>query len=134
MIHFNHKYSLIIFFLILLNSCNKNVDVNIYESIGYNDFLTNINKQKNSTWESNCIKCHSRNNNFIGFDKKNYWNKTAQKGIDTLFNHVYNGYNGKYGIMPPRGSCYECSEIEIKNSIFYLFYLSKHSKKTKNIN
>jgi hypothetical protein len=41
--------------------------------------------------------------------------------------------------MPPKGSCYSCSNDEIKKSVYYLFHLAKRiqdaelAEKEKNI-
>ena len=111
--------------VMIFKSCEKVPDLNVYETEEYQTFSTNLESEHSNTWESSCIKCHNLNTDYIGYDVTNYWNKIAKKGIDTLYKHVYQGYKGELGIMPPRGSCYDCSELDIKNSIYHLFYLSE---------
>ena len=53
------------------------------------------------------------------------FDQLAQRGIDQLYNSVLNGFDGKEGVMPPKGSCYSCSNDEIKKSVYYLFHLAK---------
>ena len=120
------------FILIFIISCSKRTNSNIYNQNDYKNFLTYSNTKENKTWESYCSNCHNKNINHIGIDEINYWEKKAKKGIDTLLYNVFNGYSGDYGIMPPKGSCYECSEIDIKNSIYYLFHISSKYKKENN--
>lgn len=111
--------------MIVFMSCENNSDISLYKTKEYQIFSTNLENEHNKTWESSCIKCHNLNTEYIGYNVTDYWKKTAKKGIDTLYKHVYQGYNGDLGIMPPRGSCYDCSEFDIKNSIYHLFYLSE---------
>lgn len=44
------------------------------------------------------------------------WGARASKGIETLYTHAIEGFNG----MPPMGLCGTCSEDEIKASVDYL--------------
>ena len=112
------------------SSCKKNTNSEIYNHNDYKNFINSPNIQYDKVWNTYCITCHKKETDYIGIDQIEYWEKAAKKNIDTLFNHVYYGFEGKYGVMPKRGSCYECSKIEIKNSIYHLFYLSdNYSKK-----
>ena len=49
------------------------------------------------------------------------WEPRISKGMETLFNHAWNGYKG----MPPKGTCMDCSEQEIKNAIKYMISKSQ---------
>lgn len=47
------------------------------------------------------------------------WAESAAKGIPTLVEHVTKGYQGNYGIIPPMGTCMECSEQDIVDAVHY---------------
>ena len=133
MVTLNQKKIIIILLcFILAVSCQNSYELDVYDSEAYQNFSTHLKSQSNKTWEKNCVKCHNTNTEHIGYDVTNYWNKTAKKGIDTLFKSVYEGYKGEFGVMPPRGACYSCTSPEIKNSIYYLLYLSKEYEKDNN--
>ena len=133
MVTLNQKISIILLLcFIIAVSCQNNYELDVYNSAAYQNFSTSLKSQSNKTWENSCMKCHNINTEYIGYDVTDYWNKTAKKGIDTLYKHVYEGYKGDLGIMPPRGSCYDCSEHEIRKSIYYLFYLSEKYNKDNN--
>jgi len=44
------------------------------------------------------------------------WAPRIDKGMDTLLNHAVNGFNA----MPPRGTCGDCSDDELKSAIEYM--------------
>lgn len=44
------------------------------------------------------------------------WQPRIAQGKDVLMNHAINGFN----IMPPRGTCMDCSDDEISDAIDYL--------------
>jgi cytochrome c5 len=56
---------------------------------------------------------------------KDHFDQLAAKGFDHLYKSVLNGMEGEEGIMPPKGTCYSCSEDEIKKSVYYIFHLAK---------
>lgn len=47
------------------------------------------------------------------------WQESSEKGIPTLVQHVTEGYQGKYGVLPPKGTCMECSEQDIIDAVHY---------------
>lgn len=49
------------------------------------------------------------------------WGPRIDKGMDTLLNHAINGFNA----MPPRGTCGNCSDDELKAAIEYIVENSK---------
>ena len=77
-------------------------------------------------WAVACFRCHMYGTNgAVLLQEKEYWDAAASKGIDKLFESVWEGKEGEYGIMPAKGFCNLCSEEEIKNSVFYIFHLAK---------
>lgn len=73
-------------------------------------------------YDSKCTTCHA-----IGvsgapkFGEAGDWGPRVAKGLDTLFDHAWNGFNA----MPPKGLCLDCSEDEIKAGISYMVDNSK---------
>lgn len=44
------------------------------------------------------------------------WEPRLAKGMETLYESTYNGLN----IMPPRGTCSQCSDEELRNAVDYM--------------
>ena len=107
-------------------SCAKKEVVNIYESEEYKTLdQKNLNSGE-AIWAVACFRCHMYGTNgAVLLQEKKYWDEAASKGIDKLFESVWEGKEGEYGIMPAKGFCNFCSEDEIKNSVFYIFHLAK---------
>ncbi len=64
-----------------------------------------------------CIACHATG--AAGSPKtgdKAAWAPRAAQGMDTLMQHTLNGFNA----MPPKGTCADCSEEELRNAVQYL--------------
>ncbi len=71
-----------------------------------------------SLYDTKCSACHA-----IGvagapkFGDKTAWGaRVSAKGLDGLFTSAWNGINA----MPPKGTCNDCSEDEIKAAIAYM--------------
>ncbi len=47
------------------------------------------------------------------------WKESAAKGIPTLIKHVTEGYQGKYGVLPAKGTCMECTDQAIIDVVHY---------------
>ena len=107
-------------------SCAKKEVVNIYESEEYKTLdQKNLNSGE-AIWAVACFRCHMYGTNgAVLLQEKEYWDEAASKGIDKLFESVWEGKEGEYGIMPAKGFCNLCTEEEIKNSVFYIFHLAK---------
>ena len=68
-----------------------------------------------------CVACHDTG--AAGAPKrgdKAAWEPRIAQGIDTLKKHAIEGFTGKSGMMPPRGTCASCSDEEIENAIHYM--------------
>jgi cytochrome c5 len=57
---------------------------------------------------------------------KVHFEQLATKGFDQLYESVLNGMDGKEGVMPAKGTCFSCSENDIKKSVYYIFHLAKN--------
>ncbi len=73
-----------------------------------------------------CTACHGTGAaGAPKFGDKAAWAPRIKQGMDTLFSHATQGFAGKTGVMPPRGTCGNCSDSEIKGAIEYM---TSHSK------
>jgi cytochrome c5 len=72
-------------------------------------------------YESNCGGCHDAG---VGgapeLGDKIAWNGRIAEGKDVLLSHSVDGFEGKKGMMPPRGGNTTLSDGEIKNAIAYM--------------
>ena len=70
-----------------------------------------------------CIACH-----MVGvagaasLTDKPRWDEMAAKGIETLHKSVVNGIleGGKYGVMPEKGQCTDCSDQDLYDAVGYM--------------
>ncbi len=79
-------------------------------------------KSGKDVYGSACTTCHSIG--VAGAPKTGSvedWAPRIAKGIDTLYTHAIDGFNG----MPAMGLCGSCSEDEIKAAVDYLVENSK---------
>ena len=117
---------LLICLMISYNGCTKKEVVNIYESEEYKTLTKKDFNNGEAIWAVACFRCHMYGTNgAVLLDEKEYWDATASKGIDELFESVWEGKQGEYGVMPAKGFCNLCSEEEIRKSVFYIFHLAK---------
>ncbi|MAD53570.1 MULTISPECIES: cytochrome c5 family protein [unclassified Idiomarina] len=64
-----------------------------------------------------CTACHT--SGVMGAPKINNaddWEPRLAQGMDTVLKHAINGFNA----MPPKGTCADCSDDEIKAAIEYM--------------
>jgi|TARA_B100000029_G_scaffold144651_1_gene139842 cytochrome c5 len=114
------------FIFLLVMGCGEKTPINIYES----DEFKNLSKEDiivgESIWVTTCFRCHMYGTlGAAPVKDKEHFDKLAAKGFDKLYESVLNGMDGEEGVMPPKGTCYSCSEEEIKKSIYYIFHLAK---------
>ncbi|WP_027853399.1 c-type cytochrome [Marinobacterium litorale] len=70
-----------------------------------------------SIYNGKCAACHG--SGVLGAPKFGTNEMTArleEKGMETLLTHAINGFNA----MPPKGTCADCSDDEIKATIEYM--------------
>lgn len=75
-----------------------------------------------AVYDSKCVTCHGAG--VAGapkFGDASAWGARAAQGIDTLFDHAWNGFNA----MPAKGLCMDCSEDEIRAAIEHMVDNSK---------
>ena len=103
---------------------------NIYESTEYKSITKKDLLTGEAIWATSCFRCHRRGlNGAVVYEDKEYWDKSADKGIETLFESVWEGYKGEHGVMPAKGFCNLCDEDEIKKSVIYTFHLARKAQK-----
>jgi len=66
-------------------------------------------------FETKCFACHGTGVAPMLTDKA-AWKPRLAQGIDTLYDHAINGFKG----MPPKGTCGDCSDDDIKASVDYM--------------
>ncbi len=67
-------------------------------------------------YNASCTACHGAG--VLGAPKPASadWKPRLEKGMETLLDHAINGFNA----MPPKGTCMDCSDDEIKAAIEYM--------------
>ena len=119
-------FYLLICLMISYHGCAKKGVVNIYESEEYKTLTKKDLNGGEAIWAVACFRCHMYGTNgAVLLEEKEYWDATASKGIDELFESVWEGKQSEYGVMPAKGFCNLCSEDEIRKSVFYIFHLAK---------
>jgi cytochrome c5 len=72
-------------------------------------------------YASSCLACHDAG---IGgapkTGSKEDWAPRIAQGLDTLVGHAVAGFTGTKGMMPPRGTCMNCSDEEIKLAVEHI--------------
>ena len=122
-----------LFFILCIGGCNKKpADENVYESEEYKSVTNKDLLTGEAIWATSCFRCHRRGlNGAVVYENKEYWDKSADKGIETLFESVWKGYKGEHGVMPAKGFCNLCDEDEIKKSVIYTFHLARKAQNAK---
>jgi cytochrome c5 len=68
-------------------------------------------------YETKCVACHA--SGVAGapkFGDNAAWAPRVEAGMDTLMNSVMNGKNA----MPPKGTCMDCSEEDLRMTVEYM--------------
>ncbi|RLD55077.1 MAG: hypothetical protein DRJ05_13555 [Bacteroidetes bacterium] len=73
-------------------------------------------------YEKICIACHMTGvAGAAALTDKPRWEEMAAKGMKTLHNSVISGIpEGKYGVMPEKGSCVDCSDQDLYDAVSYM--------------
>ncbi|NOX84876.1 MAG: c-type cytochrome [Chlorobi bacterium] len=68
-----------------------------------------------------CIACHMTGvAGAPALNNKERWSVIAKKGMKKLHHDAINGYTGDYGVMPPKGTCMDCSDQDLYDAIGYM--------------
>lgn len=119
-------YRIILFSIgIFMIGCAKE-PINIYETKEYQNLTQEDIAIGESVWTKSCFRCHMYGSmGAASVNNKAHFDRIATKGFDTLHESVLIGMDGPKGMMPPKGSCYSCSDDEIKKSVYYIFHLAE---------
>jgi len=77
--------------------------------------------QGEATYNQACFVCHAQG--IAGapkFGDASLWGPRIEKGMETLFSHALNGFQGEAGIMPPKGGQMQLSDDEVKSAVAYM--------------
>ncbi len=75
-------------------------------------------------YDTACYICH--NVGLTGAPKPGdgaNWNPRIQKGVDILYNNAILGYQGQFGIMPPKGGNLLLTDDDVRAAVDYLIEL-----------
>ena len=72
-------------------------------------------------YNKSCIACHMTGvAGAAALTDTPRWEENASKGITVLTKSAMEGYTGKYGVMPEKGTCMDCSEQDMYDAISYM--------------
>jgi cytochrome c5 len=77
-------------------------------------------------FDSNCVACHGAG--IAGapkFGDKAAWAPRIAQGINVLYSHAIGGFQGKAGVMPPKGGNLALSDPELKAAVEYMVAAAK---------
>ena len=74
-----------------------------------------------TVYEQRCAICHKGGVGgapLLGeaFD----WNARLAQGLDTLYKHALEGFQGDKGVMPPKGGFLQLTDAEVKSAVDYM--------------
>ena len=79
-----------------------------------------------ATYDAGCFACHA-----VGaggapkFGDAAAWADRIAQGKDTLYTHAINGFQGKAGMMPPKGGRPDLADDDVKAAVDYMISNSK---------
>lgn len=74
-----------------------------------------------SVYDSTCVACHGAG--IAGapkFGDKAAWKPRIAQGKDTLYQHALKGFQGKSGVMPPKGGNTALPDADVKAAVDYM--------------
>ncbi len=83
-------------------------------------YVANIENGK-KVYNKVCIACHMTGvAGAPALKDKTRWEEIAAKGMKQLHHDAINGFTGKHGVMPARGSCTDCSDQDLYDAVAYM--------------
>jgi len=77
-------------------------------------------------YEETCSMCHEEGMaESPMFGDKDAWAPRIAKGLDTLFTHALEGFEGDAGMMPERGGNDDLSDEEVKAAVQFMVDAAK---------
>lgn len=81
-------------------------------------------KTAEQVYNTYCQACHAAGvNNSPVYGNAEAWAPRIAKGMDALYESGINGFNN--GAMPPRGTCVDCTDDEIRATVDYMAQAAK---------
>ena len=83
--------------------------------------LAQSDDQGKKVYDSTCTACHAAG--VAGapkFGDKALWAPRIAQGMDTLYTHAIKGFQGKVGMMPPKGGSMSLSDADVKAAVDYM--------------
>ncbi len=83
-------------------------------------YVANLENGK-KVYNKVCIACHMTGvAGAPALKDKARWTEIAAKGMKQLHHDAINGFTGKHGVMPARGSCNDCSDQDLYDAVAYM--------------
>ncbi|NTW68544.1 MAG: cytochrome c5 family protein [Chlorobiaceae bacterium] len=79
-----------------------------------------------ATYDASCVTCHKTG--LMGAPKlgdKAAWAPRIKQGEAVLVSHSIKGFQGKVGMMPPKGGNAKLTDIQVGNAVAYMVSGSK---------
>ena len=79
-----------------------------------------------AVYDQSCVACHGTG--VAGAPKlgdKAAWKDRVAKGNTTLYNNAIKGFQGKTGVMPPKGGAMQLSDADVKAAVDYMVSQAK---------
>ncbi|MBS1269474.1 MAG: Cytochrome c-555 [Gammaproteobacteria bacterium] len=74
-----------------------------------------------AVYDQYCMACHAKGvNGAQKFGDSDAWDDSIAKGLETLYEHVINGFQGEVGVMPAKGGFGNLSDEEVKAAVDYM--------------
>ncbi len=76
-----------------------------------------------ATYDTKCMACHATGvTGAPKLDEKERWATIAGQGMNVIQDHAVKGFQGKQGVMPPKGGFTDLSDDDINNAIKYMLH------------
>jgi len=83
-------------------------------------YVANLENGK-KVYNKVCIACHMTGvAGAPALKDKARWTEIAAKGMKQLHHDAINGFTGKHGVMPPKGTCTDCSDQDLYDAVSYM--------------
>lgn len=112
-------------------SFSANADTDTKLPIAAKAFSKDDLEAGKKTYDQYCHICHAEG--IAGAPKygdvsawKPHIDKGSKEDLERLYKHAVEGYQGKNGVMPPKGTCMTCSDKDLQHAV--QFMISKVTK------
>ncbi len=83
-------------------------------------YVANLENGK-KVYSKVCIACHMTGvAGAPALKDKARWTEIAAKGMKQLHHDAISGFTGKHGVMPPKGTCNDCSDQDLYDAVAYM--------------